>query len=102
MQRATQKQLETDLLKEARKAEMGEKKQDYNLQVYLNRDQVTSKTVREFVDTAQTKIKRLETRVHGAMVSQDKDLEQRIRRRKMRSQAGNIAIIQAVLRNSRS
>lgn len=56
--------------------------------MYLNKDQVTSKRIREFVDTAETKIKKLETRVQGAMISQDKDLEERIKRRKMRSEAG--------------
>jgi hypothetical protein len=75
MQRATQKLVENDLLKEAKKVELGEKKQDYNLQMYLNKDQVTSKKISEFVNTAETKIKKLETRVQGAMISQDKDLE---------------------------
>lgn len=73
--------------------ELGEKKQDYNLQMYLNKDQVTSKRIREFVDTAETKIKKLETRVQGSMISQDKDLEERIKRRKMRSEAGKEGLI---------
>lgn len=53
--------------------------------MYLNKDQITSKKIREFVDTAESRIKILETRVQGAMISQDKDLEERIKRRKMRS-----------------
>lgn len=43
--------------------------------MYLNKDQITSKKIREFVDTAESRIKILETRVQGAMISQDKDLE---------------------------
>ena len=81
------------------KVELGEKKQDYNLQIYLNKDQVTSKRIREFVDTAETKIKKLETRVQGAMMIQDRDLEERIKRRKMRSEAGKDGVMQAALKS---
>jgi hypothetical protein len=42
--------------------------------MYLNKDQLTKKRIREFVDTAESKIKVLETRVQGAMINQDKEL----------------------------
>jgi len=56
--------------------------------MYLNNEQVNAKKVREIVDIAENKLKRLSNRVQGAMISQDKELEERIRRRKMRSEAG--------------
>jgi hypothetical protein len=43
--------------------------------MYLNKDQITSKRIREFVDTAELKIKKIETRVKGAMINQDNQLE---------------------------
>ena len=53
---------------------MGEKKDDYNMQMYLNKEQISTKKIKQFVDIAETKIKKIETRVQGAIISQDKQL----------------------------
>jgi hypothetical protein len=46
MQRASKKTEDNDLLKEAKKFEMGEKKDDYNMQMYLNKEQISTKKIK--------------------------------------------------------
>jgi hypothetical protein len=53
--------------------------------MYLTTEHFTKKKVKEIVDIAETKIKRFETKIQSHMTTQDKDLDERIKRRKMRS-----------------
>lgn len=90
MSRNSTKKLDSDLLLEARKKELGERREEYNMQMYLSSEQVNQKKVKEIVDIAETKLKRYETKIQSNISNQDKELEERIKRRKMRSEAGSV------------
>lgn len=46
MNRKSAKHIEPHLLIEAKKVEMDEKKEDYDLQIYLNKEHLNSKKIR--------------------------------------------------------
>ena len=52
MNKKTNKQIESSIINEAKKVEMDEKKEDYNMQMFLNKEHLNSKKIREFVDIA--------------------------------------------------
>ena len=58
--------------------------------MYLSNQQVNKQKVKEIVDIAESKLKRYGDKVQYNITSQDKELEERIRRRKMRSEAGSV------------
>ena len=90
MERNAARKIEPEMLLEARRAELGEKKQDHNLQMYLNAEQVNRKKVKELVERAEHQGNKLKTQVEGTINNQDKNLQDRIQRRKMRSEAGSL------------
>lgn len=85
MNRTSKKKLDSDLLLEARKKELGERKEDYDVHMYLSNEQINKQKVKEIVDIAESKLKRFGDKIQSNIKSQDKELEERIRRRKMRS-----------------
>ena len=84
------KKLDSELLLQARKNQLNNKKQEYDMQMYLSSQQVNRKRVKEIVDIAQSKLKRFQTTIQSNINSQGKELEERIKRRKMRSEAGSV------------
>jgi|JI6StandDraft_1071083.scaffolds.fasta_scaffold922288_1 hypothetical protein len=85
MNRTSKKKLDSDLLLEARKKELGERKEDYDVHMYLSNEQINKQKVKEIVDIAESKLKRFGDKIQSNIKTQDKELEERIRRRKMRS-----------------
>ena len=68
-----------------RRKELGERKEEYDMQMYLSNEQLNQKKVKELVEVAESKLRRHETKIQSNISNQDKDLEERIKRRKMRS-----------------
>ena len=58
--------------------------------MYLNNEQVNRRRVKELVDMAEHQGNKIRSQVEGAISNQDKNLQDRIRRRKMRSEAGSV------------
>ncbi len=83
MNRTSKKKLDSDLLLEARKKELGERKEDYDVHMYLSNEQINKQKVKEIVDIAESKLKRFGDKIQSNIKTQDKELEERIRRRKM-------------------
>ena len=79
------KKLDPELLLEVRRKELGERKEEYDMQMYLSNEQVNHKKIKELVEVAENKLRRHETKIQSNISNQDRDLEERIKRRKMRS-----------------
>ncbi len=57
MNKGKNRKLDSDLLLEARKKELGERKEEYDMQMYLS-SEINQKKVKELVDIAENKLKR--------------------------------------------
>jgi len=52
------KKLDPELLLEVRRKELGERKEEYDMQMYLSSEQVDQKKIKELVEVAESKLRR--------------------------------------------
>lgn len=72
------------------KAQLKDKKDEYEINFYFNQGQVDIKKVKEMLTLAENKKTQIEGKINTDIKKQQDKLEQRLKERKMRSEAGSV------------
>lgn len=73
-------------LAEVNKEERGQRKDEHDIQVFLNAEQCDIKRIKELIQTEENKFKEFESRKKNNLKEQEDRINDRIQRRKMKSE----------------